>query len=149
MMLKEIQRALCVYVYICVCVCVCVDSIVWPTYLRIYQGTCNLLCVCYCIFSDVAALSTPGAVCGPGESPLRSHRHSWRQQIFLRVATPQKNTDTNGKNSQNKTQKTWDRKVMDLLKMCCTFTPKSQTFVHFYSRASLRLFGTKRTRMRM
>uniref|UniRef100_A0A8D3AGW7 TBC1 domain family member 4 n=1 Tax=Scophthalmus maximus TaxID=52904 RepID=A0A8D3AGW7_SCOMX len=28
-------------------------------------------------------------------SPLRSHRHSWRQQIFLRVATPQKNTDTN------------------------------------------------------
>uniref|UniRef100_A0A7N8Y2J8 TBC1 domain family member 1 n=1 Tax=Mastacembelus armatus TaxID=205130 RepID=A0A7N8Y2J8_9TELE len=32
------------------------------------------------------------------ESPLRSHRHSWRQQIFLRVATPQKNADSNGKN---------------------------------------------------
>ncbi|GAA6214698.1 TBC1 domain family member 1 [Lates japonicus] len=45
--------------------------------------------------SDVAALSTPSAACGVGESPLRSHRHSWRQQIFLRVATPQKNTDTN------------------------------------------------------
>uniref|UniRef100_A0A8C6LDH9 TBC1 domain family member 1 n=1 Tax=Nothobranchius furzeri TaxID=105023 RepID=A0A8C6LDH9_NOTFU len=30
------------------------------------------------------------------ESPLRSHRHSWRQQIFLRVATPQKATDSNG-----------------------------------------------------
>uniref|UniRef100_A0A8D3DL75 TBC1 domain family member 4 n=1 Tax=Scophthalmus maximus TaxID=52904 RepID=A0A8D3DL75_SCOMX len=35
------------------------------------------------------------AACWVGESPLRSHRHSWRQQIFLRVATPQKNTDTN------------------------------------------------------
>ncbi|XP_070712472.1 TBC1 domain family member 1 [Pempheris klunzingeri] len=45
--------------------------------------------------SDVAALSTPSASCGVGESPLRSHRHSWRQQIFLRVATPQKSTDTN------------------------------------------------------
>ncbi|GAA6214699.1 TBC1 domain family member 1 [Lates japonicus] len=45
--------------------------------------------------NDVAALSTPSAACGVGESPLRSHRHSWRQQIFLRVATPQKNTDTN------------------------------------------------------
>ncbi|XP_045903506.1 TBC1 domain family member 1 isoform X2 [Micropterus dolomieu] len=44
--------------------------------------------------SDVAALST-SAACGVGESPLRSHRHSWRQQIFLRVATPQKNTETN------------------------------------------------------
>uniref|UniRef100_A0A667XMS2 TBC1 domain family member 1 n=1 Tax=Myripristis murdjan TaxID=586833 RepID=A0A667XMS2_9TELE len=38
--------------------------------------------------NDVAAL-TP-----IGESPLRSHRHSWRQQIFLRVATPQKNSDS-------------------------------------------------------
>ncbi|XP_070833321.1 TBC1 domain family member 1 isoform X1 [Chaetodon trifascialis] len=45
--------------------------------------------------SDVAALSTPSAACGVGESPLRSHRHSWRQQIFLRVATPQKNTESN------------------------------------------------------
>ncbi|CAN9510424.1 unnamed protein product [Ophioblennius macclurei] len=41
--------------------------------------------------NDVAALSTPTAA----ESPLRSHRHSWRQQIFLRVATPQKGSDTN------------------------------------------------------
>ncbi|XP_008276645.1 TBC1 domain family member 1 isoform X2 [Stegastes partitus] len=45
--------------------------------------------------SDVAALSTPNAACEVGESPLRSHRHSWRQQIFLRVATPQKGTDSN------------------------------------------------------
>ncbi|XP_078116020.1 TBC1 domain family member 1 isoform X2 [Sander vitreus] len=44
---------------------------------------------------DVAALSTRSAAYGVGESPLRSHRHSWRQQIFLRVATPQKNTETN------------------------------------------------------
>ncbi|XP_029949999.1 TBC1 domain family member 1 isoform X3 [Salarias fasciatus] len=46
-------------------------------------------------YSDVAALSTPAAACGLEESPLRSHRHSWRQQIFLRVATPQKGSDTN------------------------------------------------------
>ncbi|XP_037554187.1 TBC1 domain family member 1 [Nematolebias whitei] len=39
--------------------------------------------------NDVAALSTPTK-----ESPLPSQRHSWRQQIFLRVATPQKGTDT-------------------------------------------------------
>uniref|UniRef100_A0A3P8TZ12 TBC1 domain family member 1 n=1 Tax=Amphiprion percula TaxID=161767 RepID=A0A3P8TZ12_AMPPE len=45
--------------------------------------------------SDVAALSTPNATFAVGESPLRSHRHSWRQQIFLRVATPQKGTDGN------------------------------------------------------
>ncbi|XP_060921148.1 TBC1 domain family member 1 isoform X1 [Labrus mixtus] len=44
--------------------------------------------------SDVAALSSPSRACGVGESPLRSHRHSWRQQIFLRVATPQKSTET-------------------------------------------------------
>ncbi|XP_045075955.1 TBC1 domain family member 1 isoform X2 [Coregonus clupeaformis] len=43
--------------------------------------------------SDVAALSSPVAACVVGDSPLR--RHSWRQQIFLRVATPQKNTDSN------------------------------------------------------
>ncbi|GAA6083896.1 TBC1 domain family member 1 isoform X2 [Tachysurus ichikawai] len=30
---------------------------------------------------------------GP-DSPLRHRRHSWRQQIFLRVATPQKGSDT-------------------------------------------------------
>uniref|UniRef100_A0A673CG80 TBC1 domain family member 1 n=1 Tax=Sphaeramia orbicularis TaxID=375764 RepID=A0A673CG80_9TELE len=45
--------------------------------------------------NDVAALSTPTAACRVGESPLRSHRHSWRQQIFLRVATPQKSTEAN------------------------------------------------------
>ncbi|XP_074551770.1 TBC1 domain family member 1 isoform X2 [Halichoeres trimaculatus] len=43
---------------------------------------------------DVAALSTPSRDCEVGESPLRGHRHSWRQQIFLRVATPQKSTET-------------------------------------------------------
>uniref|UniRef100_A0A8C4IYR6 TBC1 domain family member 1 n=1 Tax=Dicentrarchus labrax TaxID=13489 RepID=A0A8C4IYR6_DICLA len=57
---------------------------------------CSHSCVCaYLCFSDVAALSTPSAACWVGESPLRSHRHSWRQQIFLRVATPQKNTEAN------------------------------------------------------
>ncbi|XP_047434803.1 TBC1 domain family member 1 isoform X3 [Mugil cephalus] len=45
--------------------------------------------------SDVAALSAPNSASCVGESPLRSHRHSWRQQIFLRVATPQKGTDAN------------------------------------------------------
>lgn len=44
--------------------------------------------------NDVVALSTPSAAGGVGESPQRSHRHSWRQQIFLRVATPQKGTDS-------------------------------------------------------
>ncbi|XP_054020073.1 TBC1 domain family member 1 isoform X3 [Dryobates pubescens] len=29
-----------------------------------------------------------------GESPVRTRRHSWRQQIFLRVATPQKACDS-------------------------------------------------------
>ncbi|XP_058240661.1 TBC1 domain family member 1 isoform X2 [Hemibagrus wyckioides] len=44
---------------------------------------------------DVAALSSLGVACvlGP-DSPLRHRRHSWRQQIFLRVATPQKGSDT-------------------------------------------------------
>lgn len=53
----------------------------------------------FCVFvcSDVAALSSPGAMCVVGDdSPLRSRRHSWRQQIFLRVATPQKGSDTKG-----------------------------------------------------
>nr|XP_054607526.1 TBC1 domain family member 1 isoform X1 [Nothobranchius furzeri]XP_054607527.1 TBC1 domain family member 1 isoform X1 [Nothobranchius furzeri] len=45
--------------------------------------------------SDVAGLSTSRAAGVLEESPLRSHRHSWRQQIFLRVATPQKATDSN------------------------------------------------------
>ncbi|XP_050967491.1 TBC1 domain family member 1 isoform X2 [Labeo rohita] len=45
--------------------------------------------------NDVAALSSPGAVCVVGDdSPLRNRRHSWRQQIFLRVATPQKGSDS-------------------------------------------------------
>ncbi|RVE76407.1 hypothetical protein OJAV_G00007230 [Oryzias javanicus] len=44
--------------------------------------------------NDVAALSAPRAASVVGESPLRSHRHSWRQQIFLRVSTPQKGTDS-------------------------------------------------------
>nr|XP_023685300.1 TBC1 domain family member 1 isoform X3 [Paramormyrops kingsleyae] len=45
--------------------------------------------------NDVAALSSPAVVGVVGEdSPLRNRRHSWRQQIFLRVATPQKTCDT-------------------------------------------------------
>ncbi|MGH0130459.1 UNVERIFIED_CONTAM: hypothetical protein FKN15_035186 [Acipenser sinensis] len=35
--------------------------------------------------------SSPGG--NDCDSPVRSHRHSWRQQIFLRVATPQKGCD--------------------------------------------------------
>uniref|UniRef100_A0A8C1L3F5 TBC1 domain family member 4 n=1 Tax=Cyprinus carpio TaxID=7962 RepID=A0A8C1L3F5_CYPCA len=31
---------------------------------------------------------------GTHDSPLRNRRHSWRQQIFLRVATPQKGSDS-------------------------------------------------------
>ncbi|XP_068176988.1 TBC1 domain family member 1 isoform X2 [Antennarius striatus] len=45
--------------------------------------------------NDVASLFTPNAACGIGENALCNHRHSWRQQIFLRVATPQKNTESN------------------------------------------------------
>lgn len=68
-----------------------------------------VLCVCifteghsWCrfLFRDVAALYVSSTEYEVGESPLRSHRHSWRQQIFLRVATPQKNTDVNGKDSE-------------------------------------------------
>ncbi|XP_041130548.1 TBC1 domain family member 1-like isoform X2 [Polyodon spathula] len=41
--------------------------------------------------SDLRHRSSPG---GNGcDSPVRSRRHSWRQQIFLRVATPQKGCD--------------------------------------------------------
>ncbi|MBN3310222.1 TBCD1 protein, partial [Amia calva] len=43
--------------------------------------------------SDVEIRSSPGV--GSCDSPLRSRRHSWRQQIFLRVATPQKSGDSN------------------------------------------------------
>uniref|UniRef100_A0A667XJI8 TBC1 domain family member 1 n=1 Tax=Myripristis murdjan TaxID=586833 RepID=A0A667XJI8_9TELE len=81
------------WTYVCFHACLYVQC-VWP-----YQGLslCNLcMCLCICVcFSDVAAL-TP-----IGESPLRSHRHSWRQQIFLRVATPQKNSDSSGENKCN------------------------------------------------
>ncbi|RXN25578.1 TBC1 domain family member 1 isoform X2 [Labeo rohita] len=50
--------------------------------------------------NDVAALSSPGAVCVVGDdSPLRNRRHSWRQQIFLRVATPQKGSDSKASES--------------------------------------------------
>nr|XP_057921477.1 TBC1 domain family member 1 isoform X4 [Doryrhamphus excisus] len=44
--------------------------------------------------NDVAAPYMSSAEYEVEESPLR-HRHSWRQQIFLRVATPQKNQDIN------------------------------------------------------
>ncbi|XP_059407932.1 TBC1 domain family member 1-like isoform X2 [Carassius carassius] len=45
--------------------------------------------------NDVAPLSSPGVECVVGDdSPLRNRRHSWRQQIFLRVATPQKGSDS-------------------------------------------------------
>uniref|UniRef100_A0AAV2LHI4 TBC1 domain family member 4 n=1 Tax=Knipowitschia caucasica TaxID=637954 RepID=A0AAV2LHI4_KNICA len=47
--------------------------------------------------NDVAALSTPVPMQDMGESPMRGPRHSWRQQIFLRVATPQKGTEANGR----------------------------------------------------
>ncbi|RXM32615.1 TBC1 domain family member 1 [Acipenser ruthenus] len=41
--------------------------------------------------ADFKKRSSPG---GNGcDSPVRSRRHSWRQQIFLRVATPQKGCD--------------------------------------------------------
>ncbi|XP_010623386.1 TBC1 domain family member 1 isoform X4 [Fukomys damarensis] len=32
-----------------------------------------------------------------GETPVKTRRHSWRQQIFLRVATPQKASDSAGR----------------------------------------------------
>uniref|UniRef100_A0A8C5AK71 TBC1 domain family member 1 n=1 Tax=Gadus morhua TaxID=8049 RepID=A0A8C5AK71_GADMO len=54
----------------------------------------SLLYFIYSNHVDVAALSSPGLMHVVGESPLRSQRHSWRQQIFLRVATPQKNSDS-------------------------------------------------------
>ncbi|XP_052421174.1 TBC1 domain family member 1 isoform X2 [Carassius gibelio] len=45
--------------------------------------------------NDVAPLSSPGVVRVIGDdSPSRNRRHSWRQQIFLRVATPQKGSDS-------------------------------------------------------
>uniref|UniRef100_A0A8C5CX16 TBC1 domain family member 1 n=1 Tax=Gadus morhua TaxID=8049 RepID=A0A8C5CX16_GADMO len=48
----------------------------------------------YSVSTDTPHQSNPGLMHVVGESPLRSQRHSWRQQIFLRVATPQKNSDS-------------------------------------------------------
>uniref|UniRef100_A0A8C5LMP7 TBC1 domain family member 4 n=1 Tax=Leptobrachium leishanense TaxID=445787 RepID=A0A8C5LMP7_9ANUR len=63
------------------------------------------------LFSKRLKYNTPGEPGGPisqisdfecnpnhhdagSESPVRTRRHSWRQQIFLRVATPQKGCDS-------------------------------------------------------
>uniref|UniRef100_A0A8C5T7V2 TBC1 domain family member 1 n=1 Tax=Malurus cyaneus samueli TaxID=2593467 RepID=A0A8C5T7V2_9PASS len=45
-------------------------------------------CSVFCNFSDYE--SKHGQQDFDGDSPVRTRRHSWRQQIFLRVATPQK-----------------------------------------------------------
>lgn len=102
-MFKLINFVFCKYVVILNLIRV-VDHFNWFLilycfYEYVYHGMlCNHSCVCARLcFSDVAALSTPTVAHGVGESPLRSHRHSWRQQIFLRVATPQKSTETSGK----------------------------------------------------
>lgn len=50
--------------------------------------------VCFSVAAALSPLNSPFDV---DESPLRSHGHSWRQQIFLRVATPQKNAENIGK----------------------------------------------------
>uniref|UniRef100_A0A7N9AV04 TBC1 domain family member 1 n=1 Tax=Mastacembelus armatus TaxID=205130 RepID=A0A7N9AV04_9TELE len=79
--------------------CLCVYILTYSmTNLECLTVFVSMFCVVVYVLSDVVALSTPSAACGVEESPLRSHRHSWRQQIFLRVATPQKNADSNGKN---------------------------------------------------
>ncbi|NWW54636.1 TBCD1 protein, partial [Pedionomus torquatus] len=41
--------------------------------------------------------SRHGQQAGGADSPVRTRRHSWRQQIFLRVATPQKACDSPGR----------------------------------------------------
>ncbi|XP_074003425.1 TBC1 domain family member 1 [Numenius arquata] len=41
--------------------------------------------------------SRHGQQAGGTDSPVRTRRHSWRQQIFLRVATPQKACDSPGR----------------------------------------------------
>ncbi|XP_014814036.1 PREDICTED: TBC1 domain family member 1 isoform X4 [Calidris pugnax] len=41
--------------------------------------------------------SRHGQHAGGTDSPVRTRRHSWRQQIFLRVATPQKACDSPGR----------------------------------------------------
>uniref|UniRef100_H3CIA5 TBC1 domain family member 4 n=2 Tax=Tetraodon nigroviridis TaxID=99883 RepID=H3CIA5_TETNG len=46
--------------------------------------------------SNVATALSPLSSFDVEESPLRSHGHSWRQQIFLRVATPQKSAENMG-----------------------------------------------------
>ena len=43
-------------------------------------------------FSDYESKHSPQAI--GVDSPVRTRRHSWRQQIFLRVATPQKACDS-------------------------------------------------------
>ncbi|NWU98868.1 TBCD1 protein, partial [Upupa epops] len=45
--------------------------------------------------SDYESKHSPHAL--DAESPVRTRRHSWRQQIFLRVATPQKACDSPGR----------------------------------------------------
>ncbi|XP_069047799.1 TBC1 domain family member 1 isoform X3 [Lepisosteus oculatus] len=45
--------------------------------------------------SDLDIRSSPGR--DGSDSPMRIRRHSWRQQIFLRVATPQKSCDSSGR----------------------------------------------------
>ncbi|XP_071599852.1 TBC1 domain family member 1 isoform X4 [Heliangelus exortis] len=44
------------------------------------------------LMSDYESKHSPQA--GGADSPVRTRRHSWRQQIFLRVATPQKASDS-------------------------------------------------------
>lgn len=43
-------------------------------------------------FSDYESKHSQQAI--GADSPVRTRRHSWRQQIFLRVATPQKACDS-------------------------------------------------------
>ncbi|XP_034045075.1 TBC1 domain family member 1 isoform X2 [Thalassophryne amazonica] len=45
--------------------------------------------------NDIEFLSTTSPASAVGGSPWYSRRHSWRQKIFLRVATPQKNIESN------------------------------------------------------
>uniref|UniRef100_W5N5G9 TBC1 domain family member 4 n=1 Tax=Lepisosteus oculatus TaxID=7918 RepID=W5N5G9_LEPOC len=45
--------------------------------------------------NDLDIRSSPGR--DGSDSPMRIRRHSWRQQIFLRVATPQKSCDSSGR----------------------------------------------------
>ncbi|XP_058888497.1 TBC1 domain family member 1-like isoform X6 [Acipenser ruthenus] len=63
-------------------------SIPKPRLMRYYSVSTETTQEC----SDLKHRSSPrGNDC---DSPVRSRRHSWRQQIFLRVATPQKGCDS-------------------------------------------------------